>query len=277
MPGHATAANRAYPAFSGGGSAKHPQFTFHPGKEETYQYLSHILQEVNILFPAKMVHIGGDEVSFGNERWQQDTEVQQLMKREKLNNITDVEHYFIRRMADTLFKLNSEVLAWDEVADADLDPAHTIVCWWRQEKPAQLTTALNKGFRVVLCPRLPFYFDFVQDSTHTKGRKWNKLYNSLENVYRFSIASLPVDAAHRKQVLGIQANVWTETMVTTERLEYMLYPRIYALAEAAWSNGPQKDYKRFEQRLQPHLLLLQQDSLHYYNVLQPAQTPEIKQ
>lgn len=91
-----------------------------------------------------------------------------------------------------------------------------------------------------------------------------------------SVASLPVDAAHRKQIMGIQANVWTETMVTTERLEYMLYPRIYALAEAAWSNEQQKDYKRFGQRLLPYLLLLQQDSLHCYNPMQPLQTPEIK-
>src|SRR5690606_11095111 len=62
MPGHATAANRAYPAFSGGGSAKHPEFTFNPGKEDTYQYLTDILREVNVLFPSGMIHLGGDEV-----------------------------------------------------------------------------------------------------------------------------------------------------------------------------------------------------------------------
>src|SRR5690606_36011303 len=87
MPGHATAANRAYPAFSGGGSDKHPEFTFNPGKEETYAYLTHILREVNALFPSGMLHLGGDEVSYGNEKWITNPDIKNLMMRNKLTSV----------------------------------------------------------------------------------------------------------------------------------------------------------------------------------------------
>src|SRR5690606_39681500 len=85
MPGHATAANRAYPQFSGGGTKDHPDFTFHPAKEGTYQYLTNILKEVNTLFPSNHIHLGGDEVAFGSKAWDEDASIQQL-KATRLNS-----------------------------------------------------------------------------------------------------------------------------------------------------------------------------------------------
>ncbi len=264
MPGHATAANKAYPQFSGGGSANHPDFTFHPAKPETYSYLSNILRETNALFPSGMLHLGGDEVSFGNEKWAADPLVQQLMREQKLANINAVEQYFMKRMADSVFAMNAKLLAWDEVAEADLPADKTILFWWRQEHPAQLQKALNKGYSVVLCPRLPLYFDFVQDSTHTEGRKWSKGFNSLENVYAFSAKALPViTSANQQQVLGIQANLWTETIPNEQRIDYMLFPRIAALAETAWTS--KKDYPGFKDRLVKHLSLYKQAGIQFYN------------
>lgn len=274
MPGHATAANKAYPQFSGGGSEKHPAFTFDPGKEETYQYLTDILKEVKILFPSGMIHLGGDEVSFGNERWQTNPGILQLMKDKGLKDVLAVEQYFIRRMADSISNMNNRTLGWDEIVHAGLDPAKTIIFWWRQEKPEQLKEALNKQFPVVLCPRLPFYFDFVQDSTHKKGRKWNRLYNSTEQVYRFSAEQLPVTITDTKLVLGIQANLWTETVQSEKRLEYLLFPRICALAEAAWTTNARKEYKQFERRLEGHFNLFKRAGIYYYDPLHPLQTPE---
>ena len=264
MPGHATAANKAYPQFSGGGSAKHPDFTFHPAKPETYSYLSTILRETNALFPSGMLHLGGDEVSFGNEKWAADPLVQQLMREQKLASIYAVEQYFMKRMADSVFAMNAKLLAWDEVAEADLPADKTILFWWRHDRPAQLQKALNKGYSVVLCPRIPLYFDFVQDSTHTQGRKWNKEYSSLEKLYAFSANALPfITNAHQQQVLGIQANLWTETIPTEQRFDYMLFPRIAALAEAAWTSA--KDYPGFKERLVKHLALYKQAGIQFYN------------
>ena len=273
MPGHATAANKAYPQFSGGGSAKYPDFTFNPGKEETYQYLTNILKEVNVLFPSQMIHIGGDEVSFGSESWKTDAAVQQLMQSKGLKSLLEVEHYFIKRMADTLLKLNSKVLGWDEVTAAQLPAKATIVFWWRHDKAAELKNALDKGYNVVLCPRLPYYFDFVQDSSNIVGRRWKGEFNQLQRVYDFSLATLPVSVSGKaSQVEGIQANLWTETVRTAERAYYMTFPRLLALAEAAWTAPEKRDFPQFEQRLKKHLPLLKEQGIYYME--SPEKTPE---
>jgi hexosaminidase len=275
MPGHATAANKAYPEYSGGGNAKHPDFTFHPGKEETYQYLANILKEVDVLFPSQMIHIGGDEVSFGNDQWQKDTGIQRLMKEKILAGNLDVEHYFLRRMADTITKLGNTVLGWDEVTQSGLDKNNTIVFWWRHDKQDQLQSALGKGYNVVLCPRLPLYFDFVQDSLHKSGRKWQGRYNALQDVYEFSVKKLPVARDQKEQILGIQANLWTETVTTTQRLDFMIFPRLYALAEAAWTKEDKKDYPQFMSRLNHVLPLQKQQGIYYYDGTNSHQTPEV--
>lgn len=266
MPGHATAANSAYPAFSGGGSEKHPEFTFHPGKETTYSYLSDILKEVNALFPSRMLHLGGDEVSFGNDKWLADADVKSLMARKNLKTVQEVEQYFMQRMADSVYSMNAKLLAWDEVANMNLPKKETIIFWWRHDKPQQLQAALNNGYQTVLCPRLPFYFDFVQDSTHSVGRKWNKAYSGLQDVYDFNAANLPgVNADNQNQILGVQANVWTETISDNYRLDYMLYPRIAALAETAWSPTAKKNYTAFVQNLKQHFFLYSNEGINYFN------------
>lgn len=266
MPGHATAANRAYPEFSGGGSEKYPNFTFHPGKEATYSYLTDILREVNALFPSGMLHLGGDEVSFGNQQWLSDPEVKKLMAQNKLNNVLEVEQYFMQRMADSVFKMNAKLLAWDEVANMNFSRDRTIVFWWRHDRLYQLDTALRKGYSAVLCPRIPLYFDFVQDSTHSIGRKWGKAYSSLKGVYDFNARNLSViNDANYRQVLGIQANLWTETIADTHRLDFMLFPRIAALSEAAWTPTDKKDYDAFVRKLKQHFDLYKKEKIHYFD------------
>ncbi|MGN6297536.1 MAG: beta-N-acetylhexosaminidase [Ginsengibacter sp.] len=275
MPGHATAANRAYPEFSGGGAGRYANFTFNPGNTKTYSYLTNILRETKKLFPSKMIHLGGDEVSFGSESWKNDRGVQELMKRQNLPDLKVVELYFIRRMEDSALKIYNKVLLWDEAADASLPADRTIICWWRHDKPAQLEKALQKGYRVVLCPRIPFYFDFVQDSSHQQGRKWQGNFSSLDKVYNF-----PNNEPYRiditsKLILGIQADLWTETVRTEKRLEYLLFPRISALSEAAWTNSNNRNYDNFLTRLKKHLLWYQASGIHYFDPFYPEQTPEV--
>ncbi|MFT4032592.1 MAG: beta-N-acetylhexosaminidase [Siphonobacter sp.] len=272
MPGHATAANKAYPAYSGGGSMAHPEFTFNPGKEETYQYLTNILKEVDVLFPSQMIHIGGDEVSFGNDKWLKDPSITKLMKEKNLKDVLAVEHYFLRRMADTIIQRNNQILGWDEVTQAKLPVKNTLVFWWRHDHPEQLQAALEKNFQVVLCPRLPFYFDFVQDSLHIVGRKWAGKFNPLEAVYNFSADTYPGVKMHRNQIQGIQANLWTETITSPTRLDFMIFPRLLALAEAAWTE--KKNYQQFESRLQKHVPFLKTEGMYFFNPRQPTQTPE---
>ena len=275
MPGHATAANRAYPEFSGGGTDEYPNFTFNPGNKETYSYLSNILKAAKKLFPSGMIHLGGDEVSFGSRGWQEDPAVRELMKRQHLHDLKAVEIFFIQKMARSALKLYNKVLFWDEAADASLPVNHTIIFWWRHDKPEQLKKALLKGYHVVLCPFIPLYFDYVQDSIHTEGRRWEGKFNSLERVYNFPDDESFTTGMANKRVLGIQANLWTETVRTQERLQYLLFPRIAALSEAAWTNPGKKNYNEFLMRLKKHLQWYKAAKIYYYNPFAPQKTPEI--
>ncbi|TZF82594.1 beta-N-acetylhexosaminidase [Pedobacter sp. BS3] len=275
MPGHATAANKAYPAYSGGGSAAHPDFTFNPGKEGTYAFLTNILKETDALFPSQMIHLGGDEVSYGNEKWATDSGIQALRSKYQLKDLKAVEDYFIQRMADSVFVMNNKVLAWDEAVSTNLPANKTIVLWWRHDKPQQLKMALDKKYSVVLCPRIPLYFDFVQDSTHQVGRRWAGDFASLTKLYNFSGTEYIPNAGNNSLLLGMQANLWTEKIATTQRLEYMLFPRIAALAESAWTAPANKDFGQFKNRLNPHLALYKASGLSYFNALDAKLTPEI--
>lgn len=277
MPGHATAANKAYPEFSGGGTGKYPNFTFNPGKEATYPYLTAILGETAKLFPSQMIHLGGDEVSFGIAGWKDIPEVQELMRKESLSDLKAVERYFMQRMTDSALKMYDKVLLWDEAADASLPVSSTIIFWWRQEKPEQLSKALQKGHNVVLCPRFPFYFDFLQDSTHQQGRKWGKRINSLDKVYDFPDNNFLAKVEKDSLVLGVQANLWTEQIKTPQALQFMLFPRIAALSEAAWTGRENRNYQQFLSRLRSHLVLYGEDGIYYYNPFTPGKTPEVSE
>ena len=274
MPGHATAANKAYPEFSGGSVAKYPNFTFDPANEKTYQYLADVIRETNALFPSQMMHLGGDEVALGIQAWAGRPAISEMLTKNKFTSLADLEHYFFRRMADTVTSLGSKILCWDEAADADLPADKTIIFWWRQNVPSSLQLALQKKYQVVLCPRLPLYFYFVQDKGNVSGRKWNGSFNSESEVYNFPDKQLPADEFNSGQVLGIQANLWTETVGSEKRLDYMIFPRMAALSEAAWTPAALKNEASFDERLKSDFPLYDKDNIYYYNPFEPTIHPE---
>ena len=273
MPGHASASNRAYPEYSGGGTEKHPDFTFNPGKEGTYTYLTDILRETAELFPSPWIHFGGDEVSFAIEKWKDNAGVQALMQRESLDTLYDVETHFNRRMADVIHALRRTTIGWDEVVDAGLEPDRTVVMWWRHNKPEQLSKAIAQGFDVVLCPRIPCYFDFIQHDTHRHGRTWRG-FCDLKSVYDYPEEPEAYRPASQSQILGIQGNLWTERVHNVERFDYMTYPRLSALAEAAWTNPGNKSYEGYTTRLKAHMRRYDVWGLGYFNPFAPSSTPE---
>lgn len=274
MPGHATAANKAYPEYSGGSIPKYPNFTFDPSNEKTYGYLSDIVKETNALFPSHMLHLGGDEVALGMQAWAGRPAITEMLAKNKFTGLIDIEQYFLRRMADTVIGLNSKVLCWDEAVGTGLPVDKTIIFWWRQNMPFQLKLALQKNYMVVLCPRLPLYFDFVQDKTHLSGRKWNGGFNSLSEVYHFPDKQLPANEIKSKQVLGIQANLWTESISSEKRLDFMVFPRMAALSEAAWTDPALKDENMFYERLKFNFRLYDSSSIYYYDPFDPEMHPE---
>lgn len=242
MPGHATAANRAYPEFCGGGSKKYPDYTFNPGYEGTYKHLTTILREVASLFPSKYIHFGGDEVHFGNASWKTDKHVKALMEKEGLKNIKEVEHYFANRIVDIISKLGKTAMGWDEIVDAGTDNTRSVIMWWRHDRLNYLTNSLNKGYKVVLCPRRPLYFDFVQHDSHKVGRRWGG-FCPLADVYNYPNHK-EIDNDNN-QIMGLQANIWSEKIKSHKRFDYMTYPRLSALACAGWTAPKSKNYESF--------------------------------
>ncbi len=272
MPGHASAAIRAYPELSGGGTKKHPHFTFHPARTSTYRFLTDVLKEVASLFPSKYIHIGADEVSFGNQHWIHDKDVQALMKREHLKNVKAVETYFINRIKDSIISLNKEIMGWDEVVENNMDSENTTAMWWRHDKPEVLEKGLANQYQMILCPRKPLYLDFVQDSTHQLGRRWDG-FGSLEDVYNFPDSLSHINVSNPK-ILGIQANLWTEQINTEKRFDFMLYTRMSAMAEAAWTNKNSKSFINFETRLKYIFDIYELKNIYYFDCFFPQSTKE---
>jgi hexosaminidase len=275
MPGHATAANRAYPEFTGGSVARYPNFTFNPANENTYQYLADIIKETNALFPGHMIHLGGDEVAFGIKAWSLDTAIARVMQKKNFEGVNELERYFFKRMTDTVTSLGSKVLAWDEATGTDLPAGKTIIFWWRQNLPGQLHLALQKNYQVVLCPRLPLYFDFVQDTGHVSGPKWNGVFNGISSVYNFPDTQTPPEELNNKLIIGVQANIWTESIESDKRLDFMLFPRIAGLAEAGWTAPELKNEQFFNERLKADFKNYDSSGIYYYNPFDPSFHPEV--
>lgn len=274
MPGHATAATKAYPEVSGGGEERWEGFTFHPAKEYTYEFLDDVLTEVAELFPAPYIHIGGDEVHFGNQSWKTDSLMQNFIKDNNLGDEIGLEHYFARRMCDIINSKGKTMMGWDEIINTGVSPDKAIVMWWRHDKPDLLTEALNKGFDVIITPRIPCYFDFVQDESHKIGRRWGKDFNQLERVYNFPESINTRIEQKKNQILGLQANVWSERIKDKKRLDFMLFPRILAIAEDGWSRPSIKNYDNFEVRVKKFLKYLDSLGIYYFNPFDKKSTPE---
>lgn len=273
MPGHATSACRAYPEVSGGGEGRWQHFTFHPAKENTYDFIRNILEEVAELFPAPYMHIGGDEVHYGNQSWFTDPQIQQFIKENGLTDEKGLEHYFVRRVADIVQDKGKRMIGWDEIVDAGVSPEKAIVMWWRHDRQDYLQKALDNGYQVILTPRRPLYADFVQHETHEVGRRWDG-FNPIEDVYDFPEPIAHLFQQHEPQVLGMQMNIWTERIADARRLDFMTFPRMIALAEATWTPLQQKDAACFMKRLPDFLEYLDEWGIYYFNPLKPDERTE---
>ena len=273
MPGHATAACRAYPELSGGGEGRWKDFTFHPCKEETFRFISDVLDELITLFPSPYIHIGGDEVHFGNQEWFTDPQIQQFIKDKQLMNETGLEQYFVRRVADIIAAKGKTMIGWDEIVDAGVSPDKAVVMWWRHDRRYQLLKALESGYRVIMTPRRPMYGDFVQYSTHNVGRYWDG-YNPIEDVFSFPRSIEHLFKGCESQIMGMQYSLWTERVADVKRLDFMVFPRLIALAEAAWTPAGRKDYSRFMRRLPFFLHWLDTKDIYYFDPFAPERRPE---
>jgi hexosaminidase len=263
MPGHSVAALAAYPelACTPGPFQVHTVWgvtrdIFCPS-EETFTFLEGVLEEVMELFPSPYIHIGGDEVP--KDRWRESELAQEVIRREGLADEEELQSWFIRRVEAFLNANGRNLMGWDEILEGGLAPNATVMSW---RGTAGGIEAARAGHDVVMTPNSHVYFDHYQGDSLQEPLAIGG-FSPLERVYAFEPVPEELTAAEARHVLGGQANLWTEYIKTPEHAEYMLLPRMLALAEVVWSPADRRSWEGFTRRLPPHLERLDAAGIHY--------------
>ncbi len=238
MPGHQMSALAAMPELgcTGGPYEVETNWGVFPdilcmGNEKVYQFCEDVLSEIIDIFPSEMIHIGGDEAP--KKRTADCPKCKALMEREGLNTGT-IQSYFTNRIEKFVNSRGRRIMGWDEILEGDINKSATIHCWRGMEHGI---AAAQAGHDVVMSPTTYCYLDYYQEDPR-KSDEPQAIggYLPLEKVY--SMVSIPDDISpeNRSHILGVQANLWTEYIPTPIQAEYMLLPRLAAIAEEGWCN-----------------------------------------
>ena len=253
MPGHSVAALAAYPqlACTEGPFEVATRWgvfeDIYCPKEETFEFLTGVLEEVMELFPGDYIHIGGDEAP--KARWQASEIAQTVIRREGLADEHELQSWFIRRIGRFLDQNDRRLIGWDEILEGGLAPDATVMSWRGIQGGVD---AARQGHDVVMTPTSHLYFDYYQGEPETEPLAIGG-FLPLETVYAYEPVPEELTEEEAGHILGAQGNVWTEYMKTWDHVEYMVYPRMLALAEVTWSEADGKDFKDFANRLPWHL------------------------
>ena len=254
MPGHATAALAAYPELACTEGPFEVAMTWgifediYCPYEETFEFLENVLLEVIDLFPGDYIHIGGDEAP--KTRWEESEYVQDLMVREGFNDVEQVQGYFIRRIEKFLNEQGKRLIGWDEIIEGGLPPNATVMSWRGTIGGIE---ASRRGHDVVMTPYSHLYLDYYQSADQENEPFAIGGFLPLDTVYSYEPVPSQLRERDKTRIIGAQANVWTEYMKTGEHVEYMLLPRMLALAEVVWSPAEAKNFTSFLKRIEWHL------------------------
>jgi hexosaminidase len=264
MPGHSQAALAAYPELSstggpfevwtGWGISKE---VMDPGKEEVFRFVEGVLDEVTKLFPGRYIHCGGDEVP--RDRWKASPYAQARMEAEGLKNEDELQSYFTKRVERFLASKGRLLVGWDEIIAGGLAPNAVVMSW---RGTAGGITAARAGHDVVMVPNRETYFNYMQH-TERKG-PGHTGYLPLMKVYHFE-PTQGMSAEEAKHVLGSQACLWSEYLPTSADVEYLLFPRLFAMAEVVWSPASLREDEDFLRRVPVGLARLKQAGVKYYD------------
>jgi hexosaminidase len=264
MPGHSRSAIAAYPeiscdgvirAVATGGIAD--ENTFCPGKEVTFEFSETILGSVMDLFPSEYIHIGGDECN--KRAWRSCLDCKQRMQDEGLANVEELQSYFITRLEKVINERGRKMIGWDEILEGGLAP-NAVVMSWRGESGG--IAAARAGHEVVMTPNNYCYLDLKQGSPETEPELgYSQLL--LSTVHSYEPLPKALSPKEASLILGVQGNLWGESIQGEENANYMLFPRLFAIAEVAWSPASRDDWDGFVQRLEPHLARLEARGIGY--------------
>jgi hexosaminidase len=250
MPGHCSAALAAYPKYSctGGPFKVETRWSgitaVYCPSEETFQFLGDVLAEVMDLFPSQLIHVGGDEVAPGP--WTNSALAMQVMQREGLMTIPELQAYFTKRIADIVAAKQRRIIGWDDILNAKLNPTAAIMSW-HGSTPA--TLGAQQAHDAVLSPSATCYLDHYQADPTTEPPAHGGKQVTLPIVYGFDPMPAGLSATEAAHILGAQGNLWSEYVPTGDHAAYMTFPREMALAEITWSPKAVQSYTGFVDRL----------------------------
>ncbi len=240
IPGHSSAAIASYPDLSCEGKQISVPSKFGifddilcPGKETTFEFLESVLEEVIGLFPADIIHIGGDEVP--KKKWRQCKDCQRRMKDEGLKTVHELQHYTTNRIGEFLASKGKRLMGWNEILTESTD-RNFIAQWWLRGKK-NIIKHINEGGEVVASNFFHVYLDY------------NYFVTPLKKTYNYEPYTNGIKPKHHKQILGVEAPIWTEWVPNRNRLDWQLFPRLAAVSEIGWTSMSNKNYANFRKRL----------------------------
>lgn len=260
IPGHSLAAVASYPDLSctpgtyrvnsgekfmvweAGGFYALVDNTLCPANEKVYVFLDKVFTEVAQLFPFQYIHMGGDECA--KNFWEKSEQVKELMKRENLKDMHEVQSYFVKRVEKIIESKGKKMMGWDEILEGGLAPNATVMSWRGIKGGIE---AAKQGHDVVMSPTTFVYIDYMQGDAVTEPPVYATL--RLKKTYEFE----PVpDGVDPKFIKGGQANLWTEQVYNMRHAEYMTWPRSFAVSESVWSPKSKKNWANFVGRVEQH-------------------------
>ena len=258
MPGHSDEVMAIYPHLSCNGKSQRSN-VFCIGNEETFAFLEDVLNEVTEIFPSEYIHIGSDEVD--KNYWRNCAKCQKLMKEQGFNNEDELQSYLIKRISAFLHTKGKKIIGWDEILDGGL-PDNAAVMSWRRGETGSIN-ATKAGHYVIMSPSNYCYIDHYQWIPETQPKAIGD-FLPIEKMYSYDPVPKELNKNERKYIIGAQANLWTEYIGTEKYAEYMIYPRLLALAEMVWSQQEQRSWSDFKVRVNRAVPKLQQLGYNTY-------------
>jgi hexosaminidase len=265
MPGHSSAALAAYPNLGCTGGPYIVQQTwgvhkdvYCAGKEETFDFLKNVIDEILDIFPSEFIHVGGDECP--KDAWKLCDACQNRIKENGLKDEHELQSWFISRMDKYIASKGRRLIGWDEILEGGLAPGATVMSWRGVKGGIE---AAKQKHDVVMSPNSHMYIDYYQSRDKENEPLAIGGFLPVERVYEYEPVPDELTPEEAKYILGVQTNLWTEYVATTKKAEYMLLPRLQAQAEVGWTNKELKNFEDFEKRLETDYLRLEKLGINY--------------
>ncbi len=276
VPAHSCAALAAYPELAcpvvkdkitvlPGLGGRNPEMIYCAGNEKVFAFLQDVIDELLQLFPSPYINMGGDEAT--KTYWKVCPLCQKRMQEEHLKEVEDLQGYFMGRLNDYIQSKGRILMGWDELTNSQL-PEGAVILGWQGLGNAALKAA-DKGLDFVMTPARILYLIRYQ------GPQWFEPLtyfgnNTMRGVYDYELVQADWKPEYEKHLLGVQASMWTEFCSTAADVTYMVFPRLAALAEVAWSPKGAKNWEHFQLGLDNYLAHLEKKGMVYaksmYNI-----------